>query len=223
MLKWSHNKELRFSVSIETIETHVGEEETLGVERVTQNTKALSKWRKVTNTIRFINVSKKCAAKKMSQKRDLTRKLSKWTIVRITFSVMNFLLRIIKNQPPNQKRNSVIGGIYIPRKKSKDVSKEKYKEPSRLKNWKKIRNTVHFINLCKRERNNSAIEPLPSSFSHLYSGTPENIGLEIPKYQQEALLEMCGEEVALYLSNKPVTMTAANNVAMRVSPSYERS
>ena len=26
-----------------------------------------------------------------------------WTIVRITFSVMNFLLRIIKNQPPNQK------------------------------------------------------------------------------------------------------------------------
>ena len=40
---------------------------------------------------------------------------------------------------------------------------------------------------------------------------------------QEALLEMCGEEVALYLSNKPVTMTAANTVAMRVSPSYERS
>ena len=39
---------------------------------------------------------------------------------------------------------------------------------------------------------------------------------------KDALLELCGSEVALYLSNKPVTMQAANTMDMRVSPSYER-
>ena len=41
------------------------------------------------------------------------------------------------------------------------------------------------LSLCKGDKRNSLIEPLPSSFSHLYSGRPENIGLQIPTKDQE--------------------------------------
>ena len=97
------------------------------------------------------------------------------------------------------------------------------------------------LSLCKGDRRRSSmIEPLPSSFSHLYSGRPEHIGIRIPKHQEvyikffrisvylsspkDALLELCGSEVALYLSNKPVTMQAERTSARtrRVSPAYER-
>ena len=66
-------------------------------EQVTQNTKALSKWRKVTNTIKFINVSKNCVVKPKA------RKHSKWTIVRIAFSAVNFLIRKTKNEQLHKK------------------------------------------------------------------------------------------------------------------------
>ena len=122
MLKWSHNRDRRLSSSIETVgkkrsnwsnnlstywtsDTQVGDDQDgilscddLVRERVTQNTKALSKWRKVTNTIKFINVSKNCVAKQQPSTMNQSRKYSKWTIVRIAFSAVNILLRVRKTK-----------------------------------------------------------------------------------------------------------------------------
>ena len=50
-----------------------------------------------------------------------------------SFKNENSMIRIHSKLYRKPQRNSVIGGIYFPRKKSKDVSKEKYKEASRLK------------------------------------------------------------------------------------------
>ena len=75
----------------------------IGRERVTKNKKAISKWKKVTNTIKFINVSKNCVVEKRPSTRNRTRNHSKWTIIRIAFSAVNFLLRKSKKEQLNIK------------------------------------------------------------------------------------------------------------------------
>ena len=79
-----------------------------------------------------------------------------------------------------------------------------------LQNWKKIKNALQFIkwvssytkmlsisslssSLCKGDKRNSLIEPLPSSFSNLYSRRPENIGFQIPTKDQEVEIKKCVE------------------------------
>ena len=69
----------------------------------TKNQKALSKWKKVTNTIKFINVSKNCIVNQKPSTINRARKHSKWTIVRIAFSAVNFLIRKTKNQQLHKK------------------------------------------------------------------------------------------------------------------------
>ena len=69
----------------------------------TKNQKALSKWRKVTNTIKFINVSKNCIVNQKPSTINRAKKHSKWTIVRIAFSAVNFLLRKSKKEQLNKK------------------------------------------------------------------------------------------------------------------------
>ena len=51
-----------------------------------KKTSSLSKWRKVNNSIKFISISKSCVGKS-----KLKRKPSRWTIIRIAFSMVNFL------------------------------------------------------------------------------------------------------------------------------------
>ena len=67
---------------------------------MTKNQKAISKWKKVTNTIKFINVSTNCVVEKRPSTINHARKYSKWTIVRIAFSAVNFLLRKSKKEKP---------------------------------------------------------------------------------------------------------------------------
>ena len=50
--------------------------------------------------------------------------------MKMSHLILKLSINILYRKP---QRNSVIGGIYFPRKKSKDVSKEKYKEALRLK------------------------------------------------------------------------------------------
>ena len=65
----------------------------------TEVTSLTSRWKKVNNTIIFINISKKCAKNSLSNNPQLNkpRRRSRWTIVRIAFSVINFFLRKTKN------------------------------------------------------------------------------------------------------------------------------
>ena len=51
-----------------------------------KKTSSLSKWRKVNNSIKFISISKSCVGKS-----KLKKKPSRWTIIRIAFSMVNFL------------------------------------------------------------------------------------------------------------------------------------
>ena len=65
----------------------------------TEVTSLTSRWKKINNTIIFINISKKCAKNSLSNNPQLNkpRRRSRWTIVRIAFSVINFFLRKTKN------------------------------------------------------------------------------------------------------------------------------
>ena len=60
--------------------------------------RAVSKWKKVNNTIKFINISKESAKKTKGSKqfRDLKQKTSKWTLVRIAISMVSFLTQKTK-------------------------------------------------------------------------------------------------------------------------------
>ena len=106
---------------------------------------------------------------------------------------------------------------------------------------------VDNCSVCKKDKQGSSIETLPSSFSHLYSSSLQEPGAggDIPRCQQvsscscagcrvtscaaqEALLDMCGEEVALYLTNKRVAMMAAARTSgagtsQDTQPFYHRS
>ena len=85
-------------------------------------------------------------------------------------------------------------------------------------------NLLHgLLSVCKKESRNENIEMLPSSFSPLYRTNPEDLGQEIPRQHQvttrsgvggnglcfqEDILDICGEEISLYLINKQITVTA---------------
>ena len=61
--------------------------------------RAVSKWKKVNNTIRFIKISKDCAKKSKSFKNihdEFEKKTSKWTLVKIAISMVSFLTQKTK-------------------------------------------------------------------------------------------------------------------------------
>ena len=60
--------------------------------------KAVSKWKKVNNTIKFINISKESVKKSRGSKniRDYQQRTSKWTLVRIAISMVSFLTKKTK-------------------------------------------------------------------------------------------------------------------------------
>ena len=78
------------------------------------------------------------------------------------------------------------------------------------------------FSVCKKETGGN-IETLPSSFSHLYSSNPEDM-FDIPRHQQKDILDICGDEISLYLNNKQTTIEARKASEDRqdqTSPSYE--
>ena len=61
--------------------------------------RAVSKWKKVNNTIKFINISKDCAKKSkrfQNMHDELEQKTSKWTLVKIAISMVSFLTQKTK-------------------------------------------------------------------------------------------------------------------------------
>ena len=61
--------------------------------------RAVSKWKKINNTIKFINISKDCAKKTkrfQSTPDAAEQKRSKWTIVKIAISMVSFLTQKTK-------------------------------------------------------------------------------------------------------------------------------
>ena len=61
--------------------------------------RAVSKWKKLNNTIKFINISKDCANKSKSFKNvhdNFGKKTSKWTLVKIAISMVSFLTKRTK-------------------------------------------------------------------------------------------------------------------------------
>ena len=61
--------------------------------------RAVSKWKKINNTIKFINISKDCAKKTKRFKNtsdNVEQKTSKWTIVKIAISMVSFLTQKTK-------------------------------------------------------------------------------------------------------------------------------
>ena len=61
--------------------------------------RAVSKWKKLNNTIKFINISKDCAKKSKRFKNihdEFEQKTSKWTLVKIAISMVSFLTQKTK-------------------------------------------------------------------------------------------------------------------------------
>ena len=142
-----------------------------------------------------------------------------------------------------QRRTSLVD-IYLRKNKNKTSSTDSRKalleDNEKSKHWKKLRNAVHFIGwviwrqvnvkqclklfhifrVCKKESKN--IETLPSSFSHLYSSNPDDL-LDIPRHHQRDILDICGDEISLYLNNQQTRVEAGADVRHnQVSPSYDK-
>ena len=61
--------------------------------------RAVSKWKKINNTIKFINISKDCAKKSQRLQNihdEFKQKTSKWTLVKIAISMVSFLTKKTK-------------------------------------------------------------------------------------------------------------------------------
>ena len=114
MLKWNpkHNGERSQNTSIESIESSTASQFSISKEEIS-NSKASTRWKKINNTLRFINASK-AAIKKSSDSNCLLQKKraksrQRWSLLRNTFRILMFFMRITKrHKKEKQFRTKVI-------------------------------------------------------------------------------------------------------------------
>ena len=118
MLKWNHKYRESQSSSLESTDSIC---ETPSYKEPPGKA---SKWKKINNTLKFINASKAGIGKSTDKNcliRTKRKNPSKWTLLKNTFSIVNFFSRLQKLESLKFKSAQKVSSIYRPKQKTKDL------------------------------------------------------------------------------------------------------